>query len=241
MEANYAGSMREKVLVLAAKFEDQIGNIRTIPNWKGALYLGQIWLKGPLDNGKDQLSLHALPVMESYEVDEQNRLFPLGSLTPTAIMEEIEWQNLKDFLPVEMPVSALPGVLDVLMPLKMIRVETQKPAYALKISLTVWKSYIERAPLVRLQQLSFALSVDQEVLVIGNPLPAIPGKGYWLNKKLLIPVGFDFDPPLMAELLLDRLGAETAGIMLFNENGQRSTIPPDGFKEANRALIRQIS
>lgn len=234
--------MREKVLVVAVKFEDQIGNIRTIPNWKAALHLGQIWLKGPLNNGKDQLLLNSMPVMESYEVDEQNHLFPSGSLTPTVIMEEMEWQNLKDFLPVEMPVSALPGVLDVLMPVKMVRVETQRSAYALKTSLAVWRSYIESAPLVRLQQLSFAFSADQqEVLVIGNPLPAIPGKGYWLNNKLLIPIGFDFNPPLIAELLLSCLDTETASFILFKEDGQRSTIPVDGFTAANRALVRQIS
>jgi hypothetical protein len=240
MEANYAGDMREQVLVLAEKFKSQIGKIRTVPGWQAALHLDRIWLKGPLNNGEDQLLLYALPVIESYEIDEQNRLFPLNSLTPTAIMEPMDWQAITDFLPVELPVSALPGTLQMHMPVRLLRVASTKPTYALQISLPVWRSFVDGAPLVRLQQLRFAVSTDQQVLVVGDPLPPVPGTGYWRNGNLLIPVGFDFDPPLLADLLVHRLDTKE-GFIVFNENGQWTNIPAYSLHDADRALIRQIS
>lgn len=232
--------MREQVLVLAERFKNELGKIRTVPGWQAALHLDRIWLKGPLSNGKDQLLLYALPVMESYEIDEQGRLFPLNSLTPTAVMEPMDWQALTDFLPVVLPVSALPGMPQQYMPVRLLRVASTKPTYALQTSLLVWRSFVDRAPLVRLQQLRFAVSTDEQVMVVGDPLPPVPGKGYWRNGNLLIPVGFDFDPPLLADLLMRRWDTKQ-GFFVFNENGQWTNIPAYSLHDAGRALVRQIS
>jgi hypothetical protein len=53
-------------------------------------------------------------------------------------------------------------------------------------------------------------------------------------------VGFDFDPPLLADLLVHRLDTKE-GFIVFNENGQWTGIPAYSLLDADRALIRQIS
>ncbi|MFN0292522.1 hypothetical protein [Pedobacter helvus] len=232
--------MREKVLVLSAKFEELVGEIRTVPNWTAARYLNQIWLRGPIENGDQQVLLLSLPVMASYELDEAQRLFRQNEATPSGMLQEMDWLALKEFLPVKFPVSALPASLAQQIQVKLLRTVRQKPAFLLKTNLASWKAYVEGAPLIRLQQLRFAMSSDEEVFIIGDPLPPIPGRGYWRHSRLLIPLGFDFNPPLLADLLSQRFTDEDDSYIIFNENGSRTHLSYDVFTAATRALIRQI-
>jgi hypothetical protein len=222
------------------KFEDQIGHIRTVKGWKVALHREQIWLKGPLDSGKDQILIHSLPITSSYELDVERRLFPIGQLTPIALLEELDWKPITDFLPVEMPVSALPGIVESRMPIRLIRTTAPKGVYALLTSFAGWKVYVESAPLIRLRQLSFALSASQEVLVVGEPLPTLPGKSYWRNGNLLLPSGYDFDPPFIANLLNNHFKTEKSDFILFKENGEWTSVSKDCLKQANRAVVRLL-
>jgi len=241
LETDNGNRVNLTVLVLEPQYEGQLGKIRTIPGWKAARYEDHIWLKGPLDNGKQQLLINSLPATTRYEMDAGNRLFPIGRLTPTALLEELDWLPLIDFLPLEIPISALPGILQTQMGISLIRSTNPKPASALQTSFEEWKAFVNDAPLIRLQQLQFAVSLTREVIVIGNPLPPIPGKVYWIDKNLLIPLGFDFDPPFLAGLIGNKAAAEIQEYILFKENGTQRSIPSDIFKPAERAVVRLIN
>ena len=230
----------ESVIVLAAAHIDQIGHIRAVPGWKAAIHKDEIWLKGPLDNENSQLLLRSLPMLRSYEVDEQNRLFPNRKLTPVALLEALDWQELPIFLPLTLPVSALPATLGDKVSVSLQRSVTTQPAYAIQTNFETWKKYVNTAPLVRLQQLEFAVSASQEVIIIGQPLPNLPGKSYWVNGKLLIPAGYDFNPPFIGDLLNQRFQSDGQEFILFNEQGGQTAIAAACFKPADRATIRQI-
>lgn len=232
--------MKLSVLVLEEQYQGHIGNIRTVEGWFACKRDHLIWLKGPLNNGRNQVSVSSLPVLVSYELDEQNRLFPKGKLTPVDQLEGWEWEKLSDFMGVEMPVSAIPAQQSASLPIGMLRNENPYPAFALQTSFAIWKDYVDSAPLVRLQALIFAVSSLGEVLIIGKPLPAIPGKNYWLNGNLLVPAGFDFDPPFLGKLLNQKLGNQIPSYILFNEKGEQSNILLDFFRPAERAIIRQL-
>lgn len=230
----------ESVIVLATAHIDQVGHIRAVPGWKAAMHNDEIWLKGPLDNEKNQLLLHSLPMLRSYEVDEQHRLFPTGKLTPVALLKELEWQELPVFLPLTLPVSALPATLGDKVSVSLQRSINTQPAYAIQTNFDTWKEYVNTAPLVRLQQLEFAVSASQEVIIVGQPLPGLPGKSYWINGKLLIPAGYDFNPPIIGDLLNQRFRSDGQEFILFNEQGEQTAIAVACFKPADRATIRQI-
>jgi hypothetical protein len=233
--------MKLSVLVLEEKYQDYIGTIRTVKGWVACRQKDQIWLKGPLNNDRNQLLISSLPVLASYELDEQNRLFPKGKLTPVDQLEGWEWEKLSDFVRVEMPVSALPARQVNPISISLVRNENSYPAYALQTSFAAWKNYVDEAPLVRLQALKFVVSSLDEVLIIGEPLPPIPGKSYWLNEDLLMPAGFNFDPPFLGQLLNQKLKVQTPSYILFNEEAKQDIIPVDLFKPADRAVVRQVT
>lgn len=227
--------MRESVILVKNKYRDRLGSIRNVPGWKAAADETEIWLKGPVSNGAFQNALSSLPAEANYFMDDDSLLFPVGKQTPVRILRELDWQNLRDFLPLEMPVSAMPGETGVKVQIKLVRSALEQEAYVLKIQLKDWKIYVETAPDIRLQQLRFAVSGSQEVLVMGNPLPAIKGQRYWRNKNLLLPAGFDFDPPVLADLL-----PAAGDLVLFDEQGNRERIPAAAFAAAERATIRLL-
>jgi hypothetical protein len=180
--------------------------------------------------------LSSLPAEASYYCDEAGRLFPVGKNTPVRILKDLVWEPLLDFLSLEMPVSAMPGETDITVQMKLVRGSVVHEVFALKIDLKDWKNYVEKAPMIRLQQLTFAVSAGKEVLVVGIPLPGLNGQQYWRYKNILLPAGFDFDPPVIADLL------PTAGdFTLFDQNGSFETVPAAAFMAVKRTTVRLLN
>jgi hypothetical protein len=193
----------------------------------------QIWLRGPAGNGKALPALESLPAAATYLMDEELRLFPRGKQTPVLVLKDLDWHTLDEFIPVTLPVSAMPGANPSPIKIKLVRTDEVRPTFALLTTVALWKSYMISAPMVRLRQLKFALSQKGEVLVIGQPLPPIKGFGYWLHKNMMIPSGYEFDPPVTADLVS---GEE---LTIFYPDGRSETIPSFAFNPAERYLVRQ--
>ncbi|MGN8072643.1 hypothetical protein [Mucilaginibacter sp. 22184] len=233
--------MKERVIRIAGKYKAQLGAVRLLQGWKGAEAEGLVWLRGPLQSHKSWVMLLALPAEATFTMDDQHRLFPLGKQTPVAMLPELNWQSLADFLPVELPVSALPGCIDRRhIGIRLVRSAEEREKKVLKTDLATWKAYTGNAPQIRLQPLRFAVDTLGNVLVAGNPLPSIPGCTYWRNHDLLIPSGYDFDPPILAELLHARLNDGTDSLVIWEEHGGYSTVPTAAFVPAKRNIIRTL-
>jgi len=227
--------MTDSLILIDHKFKDRLGSIRQVPGWKAAADSSGIWLKGPVNNGVFQTALNSLPATATYLVDEKGRLFPRGKQTPVGLLAEMPWQLLADYIPVELPVSAMPGETKLKVQLALKRSSVEREIYALKTTVKDWKSYAQTAPAIRLQQLRFAVSEKKEVLVLGAPLPVLRGKFYWLNNHFLLPAGFDFDPPVLADLL-----PHNDDLTLFDEGGKTEILPAAAFASAGRSVIRLL-
>jgi len=232
--------MRATVLVLAEAYHDEIGTIRTISRWKAARNHQEIWLKGPIPTGKEKLMVQSLPLLATYEVDEQSRLFPHGKQTPVGLLPDLDWQALSDFLPITMPVSAMPAAMAHKVPIQLVSSQNAHPAYALQTSFKNWKTYVESAPLIRLKQLQFAISMDKTVLIIGEPLPTLQGTSFWRDGNLLIPSGFDFEYGFLGTLINQKLSSSVESLILFSADGIATTIPNASFQLASRAMVKQM-
>jgi len=224
----------ESVLLLAAKHRDRLGTVRTVPGWKAAVDDSGIWLKGPVENGTAGRALKSLPAMATYLADDKNRLFPEGKQTPVLELKDMEWLNLADFLPVELPVSALPAEAPEGIAVRLSRSIDPEPAAAVIVPVQAWTDYRKNAPQVRLRALRFALS-DNEALITGTPLPSLKGKSYWQHKNILIPSGYTFEPLILGDLIAEKISADN--LVLMSPDGQMEVIPLLAFSPAGRNLI----
>jgi hypothetical protein len=230
--------MKEMIMVLSPTDKAALGSVRCLPGLQAAERDGFIWLRGISVREEIDLRIRQLPGLHTYTLDEGNNLFPPGGLTPVATLKAMNWVPLSTYITVTLPVSTLPGKIDQRMRVKLIPSKQSKESNALLTDLKIWKAYGETAPLVRLQHTRFAVSEENKVLIIGRPLPALPGKEYVLEGSLLIPCGYEFDPPVIATLVSDRFNPEKGSLLLFDTDGAWEEIPKEHFVQTTRSAIR---
>jgi hypothetical protein len=229
----------EHIFVLAAAQRAVLGTVRDQPGLRAAPdEAGQLWLRGLPATGPLPLALRQLPALASYEADAEGRLFPAGRPTPTGRLPLLAWLPLPAFAPLDIPTAALPGQRPAPIPVRLVPSAAPRPGAALLTTLAALESYAEAAPAVRLAGLRFAVSAQQQVLLVGAPLPPIPGQEYWRSAGLLLPAGFDFEVPLVAKLLASQLPSEATDTLLFFPDGQYEVIPNAQLHPVSRSAVR---
>jgi hypothetical protein len=135
----------------------------------------------------------------------------------------------------------MPGQLPEKYQVKLVPSGHEKPGEAILTTLSLWKKYADAAPEVRLKALQFAVSATDQVLILGTPLPSIPGKEYWRRDTLLLPAGFDFEIPLIFGLITKKLNPLNDSFILFREDGHWEKISKIYLAPATRSAIRLSS
>jgi fumarate reductase subunit D len=230
--------MHELIFTLNNKDKDSLGNIRCIADLKVAVDENFIWVRGLYDTGEPEKSIRQLPLQHSYVIDENNLLFTTGGLTPVAILPELKWMPIAAFISIQIPVAALPGKVEEQVAINIIPSAITKKSMALLTTLQQWKAYAELAPGIRLAQLHFAVSQKNKVLITGTPLPSIPGKEYWQANNILLPCGYDFEIPMAANFINNKLNPQQDGLLIFDKDGTCEKIDFAFLVPAKRSAVR---
>ena len=230
--------MKELIIVLSVADKAALGTVRCLPGLQAAEEAGFIWVRGIAVNDEIDLRIRQLPGLHTYTLDADDNLFPPRGLTPVGKLQPMNWVPLSTYSTVTLPVSALPGKIGQQLPVKLVSSQRSQKGNALLTDLHTWKAYGETAPLVRLQQTRFAVSEENKVLIIGEPLPALPGKEYVLLNTLLIPCGFEFDPPVISSLIGSQFNPGNDSFLLFDTDSTWDEIPKDAFVQSTRSAIR---
>jgi hypothetical protein len=230
--------MQELVFIFNKADVASLGKVRCTAGLLAAVKDDSIWLRGVMDLPDMDIKIKQLPAKQTFYIDENELLFAPGTVTPVDQMPQLDWQPLNSFLPVEIPVAALPGQVTALAKIQLIPSENSQAGSALLTSLQVWKSYAETAPGSRLQRLRFAVAADNEVLIMGNPLPPLPGKEYWSCNNILLPNGYQFEIPMMANFINEKFNAQHQSVLLFDVDGSWQLIDNNFFVPAKRSAVR---
>lgn len=230
--------MRYWIFQLAQKDKDSLGTVRCFPGLEAVVQEGQIWLRLPQLEQGIPLDIQRLPIEQTFVLDPSNLLFPKGKQTPIAKIGKLDWVPLIDFIPVSLPVSSIPGYAKESYLPQLIRSQEEQTLSGLRTSWASFYTYAIHAPQARLEVLSFAASDNGEVLLLGHPLPPIPGNAYWQQHDLLIPAGYHFDLPWIAPLLNKSLNRAGMHFILFDQKGQWSKVPKKAVLQVSRAAVR---
>jgi hypothetical protein len=230
--------MRDILFKLHERDKASLGNIRCLTAVSAAKDGDDIWIRVVDNNSTVDSKLKQLPVKSTFTLDEKNQLFLTDAVTPVAVLKEMEWIPINEFIPVKAPVSNLPGKTNQKVDVTLIPSTVERRGNAVLTTLKTWKEYAESVSAVRLAVLKFAVSANNEVLVIGNPLPSLPGKEYWLYNNILLPCGYDFEVPFVSTFLNSNILSGNEGVILFNTNSKWQLIDESLFVEAKRSAIR---
>jgi hypothetical protein len=232
-------NMSERLLVLPPTGAAALATVRDVPGLRAAHAAdGLTWLRGLPAAGELPLKIKQLPATAYYWLDAENRLFPVGKATPTGRLPTLAWQPLAEFLPLEIPTAALPGELPAPYRLQLVPTARPQPGAALRTAWAAWQAYAEGAAEVRLAGLRFAASGRGEALLMGTPLPPLPGHEYWQHGPLLLPAGFELESPLLAELFLLKNPPLPGSLVLLHEAGDWEAINPEHLVSATRSAVR---
>jgi hypothetical protein len=230
--------MKERIAVLPIKERDALGAVRNLLHLRVAEDGDLLWLRGIEADAGPNLRVQQLPVLNTYTLDEHGNLFPVGGTTPTNKLKELKWYPVAEYVNVELPTSALPGMTAERYKVRITASAREREAKALMTSFSVWEEYATRASELRLERLRFAVSENKDVLILGTPLPPIPGKEFWMHHSILIPCGFDFEVTLVADLLAEKLDPSHNSIFVFNADGAYEKISNMDFAPATRSAVR---
>lgn len=230
--------MHEYIIILAEKDAGALGRVRCWPGAQAARQDGVVWLRGIFAKDRPPVAIRQLPAVKTYRAGEGGLLFPEGALTPVGELPRLNWQSLKDFIPVELPVSALPGRVTEQAPVRLVASGRAEQGAALLTTRDAWANWVETAPSVRLQCLHFAASADGKALILGAAMPPLPGRELWMRHQILLPAGFDFEYPVVSELIQRKYNPGKQAMLLFDENGRFDKIDGKSFVRATRSAVR---
>ena len=229
--------MNELIFTFSKADRHALATIRHLPGWQAAETEEWLWLRG-VPAGEEDLTIRQLPARQTFTLGEADLLFPVGKNVPVGKLPGLNWQPLVLFLPIVLPVSGLPGFPESKAELRLKPAATLQKGEALLTSLQALKNFAETAPEIRLRAVRFAVSETGKALVLGVPLLPLPGQEYWLNEDLLLPCGFELDPPGTAPLIVRSLNAERSGLLLFDIDGSWQKIKWEYLLPATRSGIR---
>jgi hypothetical protein len=215
-----------------------IAALRLFPNIELAEIGGAFWLRGnKLDDALEH-ELKKIPGLERFELLASDRLRPAGCRIPDRTLPPGAWRPLRQVVIGSLPVAAPGGENTQKVPIALMRSGQEEPALALLSALDQWVEYATNAPVARLTRLRFAAAEHGEVLILGSPLPAIPGRRYAGKKGILVPCGFTWTPAVDASVLCQVFGLKSDDLVVLAEDHTHQVIRGEQFVPASRSAAR---
>jgi hypothetical protein len=158
---------------------------------------------------------------------------------PVAVLPVDGWRSLRAATVPRLGVAALPAAMLTAHPLRLVAAVDGADAApaAMVLPLAEFAGWAEDAPAHRLEALRFALAPDGGALVMGTPLPPVPGRRFWRHGALLLPCGWVLDPPCAAGATA-RVFALAADELAVVREGSWHRLPAAAVVPARRAAVR---
>ncbi len=216
--------------------------LRLVPGLEVAEASGSIWLRGEALAEDLRPLLQAIPAVARFERTGDALRWPAG-LVPRGVLPPGPWRPLASAFPLTAP--AITTTTSGAVPRAAVRLTrggTLLPPAALLLPLAVWARFAIEAPTVRLQRWRFAASRGEgRVLVLGTPLPALPGEPFIAPAPgLLIPAGCTWTPAIDPAVLRAAAGARADDIVWWREREGILLLPAEQWVPATRSGARRL-
>lgn len=226
------------LICLNPQQKEDLGELRRWENLMMASDENKIWIKGFSEEQMESHWVKSIPFVQRF-YEKDGKLFPYGSTLPEGNVPSLLWTAIRRALRITLPSfnHNYFGIQEKIK-LQLVPSETEQPAVALQTSLETLEKYIEQAPSIRLQHLTWTLLNDKEALVLGTPLLPLQGKVFWQNKTFLIPVGYDFDVFALTPVLQEKINPQADAYILWQEDSSCFYIDKQKLKALSIASFR---
>lgn len=206
-------------IVSSVEFIDAMAPLRLTEDIEAGTSGNDVWIRSR-NNAPELLALlDAIPASQRYSWSADGRLCPSGSRLATGRFPNLDWQPFSKWLGVELPTAALPLSSIARVDVKLVAADQNAEPNALITTISVWADWAAAAPAVRLKSLRFAASSRQRVLILGQPMPSIPGTRFMENGGIIVPAGLSWSPAVSPSTIREILGVNSQTYVLWEERG----------------------
>jgi hypothetical protein len=205
MEKNVANNLVNCIARISVSQESSLYTIRHWKNLSVAFDGDTIWIKDFSNDQAFSPYLKKIPFIDLYE-QKDGLLFKKDKLVPERkIPQGLLWNPVQRAFPVSIgELNHNYFGIDYKIQVRIVPSAAEQSATALLTEMHTAKNYITEAAAVRLQHLSWCMLSDKAFFE-GAPLLGIAGAAYWHNNGNFIPGGYDFEFPLLGNIIYQRL------------------------------------
>lgn len=232
-----ANIVTDYLLEIPAVHKELLGHLRHLSNLKAAFVEETLWVKEISPDQAESALIKGLPYSKLY-YSKGGLLFFKDGLLPVRKLPQALWSPLAYVLPVELPsfnhnYFGISQKIEI----KIMPSQKEQPVYAVLTDKTTGGDYIQRAPKVRLHKLKW-LGIDENLLIVGTPLLPVAGRSFWMYNDFLLPLGFDFELPLLAKKFKQHLDPDNKLIILWQDNNTYLSVEKEAFMPLSISSFR---
>jgi hypothetical protein len=104
-----------------------------------------------------------------------------------------------------------------------------------------WHEYALTAPQVRLERLAMALADDGRVLLLGTPLPPLPGEQWVVRAGVAAPAGWIWSPAVDPAVIRELLELPPHDLALLHTGGNWELVAAGNLVRVTRSAARNTA
>ena len=237
-------------------------SLRDRSEFEGAIDEKDLWLRVDSAIAQDAVrALSLLPRTELFCLDEQQRLTPINRSVPSGLLPSgLEWKPISQLTRLWLPAllhasqaGKRPAAFSTTTGVQLEWVHSEQYAApgGLLCSFSDWSSYVLKNIRSKWRTLRFACrpSLDVEscrpnktpllnTLVVGEPIPSIPGVRLANCEQVLTPVAFTWSPAVPAKAVRRAFGVSESDWLLWESQAAFEVLSDNDFIATTRVSIR---
>lgn len=220
-------------LSIEDKYRGLLGEVRAWENLKIATEGSLVWVMGFSLTQVESVIVQSIPYKQIYYAQD-NKLFPYNSMLPDRDVPALLWTPIQRGIPIKLPdFNHNYFGVDELLQIKLVPSKVEQQPYGLLCELSALGEYIKQAPAIRLASLVWVRVEDKQALILGTPFLPIEGTAFWKLGQHLLPLGYEFEEPLLQQVLTELLDETAQNWMLWDVH--------HSFSEVKRACFQKLS
>lgn len=196
-----------------------------------------IWIKGLSEEDLTSTAVLSIPGINRY-YSKLGRLYPYGKLLPVGYEPSLLWTAMKKAIFLDLP-SKNHNLFDVSsdIEVKLIAAAEEHVSSMMMTDLDNLYEYVHRGSSIRMKPLLWTI-VGSKALLIGSPLLPIPGETFWKIGNHILPAGYEFELPIIAEQLDTMINPGRKYDILWSPSCSYSLIDKSLYTSLSRSSVR---
>ncbi|GAB1447783.1 hypothetical protein MASR2M44_07820 [Bacteroidota bacterium] len=223
-------------LKFPAKHRERLYQLASCKGLQLALDADWIWLKGFALDDMNNHQINSLPHRTWYQ-EYQGKLLEPGKRLFDALPSNLAFEPLENVLDLELQIQIQePSQHDFQVINNLVPTETIQPSCALLLDKKQLEKALREFTEIRFSKLT-GIQINNQFLLVGQPLLPLPGKSYWQYHDLLIPAGYTFRWTFLMDKLSKKCSLNGKNLALFEPSGNWIAIPKSDLKPLHRGIM----